>query len=419
LVTGGAVLAATAIAPMVRASSFHPGGTDTLRVGLVGCGGRGTGAASQALHADPNVELVALGDAFSDHLETALTSLKGEADIAARVKVAPDHKFVGFDAYKQVIDACDVVLFATSPHFRPMHVRYAAEKGKHMFVEKPVAVDGPGLRSMIESCRIAKSKKVALVSGLCYRYERKKQQVIQRIHDGAVGDIVALQCTYNTAGLWHRGRKPEWTDVEWQMRNWLYFTWLSGDHIVEQHIHSLDKIAWAMGDKYPVKVTSSGGRSQRTDPMYGNIYDHFNTVYEWESGVKCFSSCRQWNGASGDVSDHVFGTKGVAHIQSHAIEGANAWRWRKSSENEPDEDMYQNEHDALFASIRKGEPLHNGDYMCSSTLMAIAGRMAAYSGQTITFDQALNSQEDLAPKSYEWTSMPVAPIAVPGVTKFT
>jgi predicted dehydrogenase len=418
LVTGGALLAATAIAPMARASGFHPGGSDTLKVGLVGCGGRGTGAASQALHADPNVELIAMGDAFGDYLENSLGELKKQADIAARVKVDADHKFVGFDAYKKVIDSCDVVLFATSPHFRPMHVRYAAEKGKHMFVEKPVAVDGPGLRSILESSKLAKSKGASLVSGLCYRYERKKQQVIQRIHDGAIGDIIGAQTTYNTAQLWHRGRQPEWTDMEWQMRNWLYFTWLSGDHIAEQHIHSLDKIAWAMGDKYPVKATSSGGRAQRTDPKFGNVYDHFNTVYEWQNGVKCFSSCRQWDGASYDVSDHVFGTKGIAHIQSHAIDGANPWRWRKASESEPDEDMYQNEHDALFASIRKGEPIYNGDYMCSSTLMAIMGRMAAYTGQTITLEQALNSTEDLSPKSYEWTSIPVPPIAVPGVTKF-
>jgi len=271
--------------------------------------------------------------------------------------VNPDHRFAGFDAYKKVIDSCDVVLFATSPHFRPMHVRYAVEQGKHMFIEKPIATDAPGVRSVMESCRIAKQKKIAVVSVSAIATSARNSR-LSSAFTMARRDIVGLQCTYNTAGLWHRGRQPEWSDMEWQMRNWLYFTWLSGDHIVEQHIHSLDKIAWAMGNKYPVKVTSSGGRSQRTDPMYGNIYDHFNTVYEWDNGVKCFSSCRQWNGASGDVSDHVFGTKGVAHIQSHAIEGANAWRWRKASESEPDEDMYQNEHDALFASIRKGEPLY-------------------------------------------------------------
>ena len=210
--------------------------------------------------------------------------------------------------------------------------------------------------------------------------------------------------------------QPEWSDMEWQMRNWLYFTWLSGDHIVEQHIHSLDKIAWALGDTYPVRATSSGGRAQRTDPMYGNIYDHFNTVYEFEGGVKLFSSCRQWNGAAGDVSDHVWGTKGVAHIQSHTIDGENAWRHR--AEDGETDDMYQNEHDELFASIRSGTPIDNGDYMCKSTLMAILARMAAYTGQTITWEQALESQEDLSPVNYRWGPIDTPPIAVPGVTKF-
>lgn len=416
----GAALAAGAIAPYVSAAGYHSHGTDTLRVGLVGCGGRGTGAALNALRADPNVELIAMGDAFADHIETALGALQNSpevADIAPRVKVDAEHRFTGFDAYKRVIDACDVVLFATSPHFRPMQVAYAAQKGVHMFVEKPIATDAPGVRSVMESCRIAREKKLSVVSGLCYRYERKKIELVKRIRDGALGDVLALQCTYNTGGLWHRGRRPEWSDMEWQMRNWLYFTWLSGDHNVEQHIHSLDKIAWALGDKYPLKATASGGRAQRTDPMYGNVYDHFNTVYEYEGGVKLFSSCRQWNGAASDVSDHVYGTRGVAHLQSHVIDGENAWRWR-DAEDAPPDDMYQNEHDALFASIRKNEPRDDGDYMCKSTLMAILGRMAAYTGQSITWEQALNSQEDLSPASYAWTEIAPPAIAVPGVTAF-
>jgi predicted dehydrogenase len=297
-----------------------------------------------------------------------------------------------------------------------MQVEYAAQRGVHMFVEKPVAVDAPGVRRVMEACRVAREKKLAVVSGLCYRYEKKKIETVKRIHDGAIGEILSAQCTYNTGGLWHRGRQPEWSDMEWQMRNWLYFTWLSGDHIVEQHIHSLDKIAWVLGDKTPQRVTSSGGRAQRTDPKYGNVYDHFNTVFEYDGGVRMFSSCRQWNGASSDVSDHVWGTKGVAHLQSHAIEGANAWRHR-SREDEAD-DMYQNEHDALFASIRKGEPLDNSDYMCKSTMLAIMARMAAYTGQTLTWEQALNSAEDLSPSSYGWAEIPTPPIAVPGVTKF-
>ena len=416
--TGGVVIATGAVASALPAGTlgFHSNGTDVLRVGLVGCGGRGTGAAAQALSADPQVELVAMGDAFADHVETALKSLKANPEFGARVKVDDDHKFTGFDNYKRVIDAVDVVLFATSPHFRPMQVEYAAQSGKHMFVEKPIATDSPGVRRVMAACELARTKKLNVVSGLCYRYEKKKRETIRRVHDGAIGRILAAQTTYNTGGLWHRGRQPEWSDMEWQMRNWLYFTWLSGDHIVEQHIHSLDKVAWALGDKYPVRVTASGGRAQRTEEKWGNIYDHFNTVFEYEDGVKVFSSCRQWNGASSDVSDHVFGTQGIAHLQSHSIEGDKAWRYREV-EGEQD-DMYQNEHNELFAAIRKGAVIDNSDYMCKSTMMAIMARMAAYTGQTLTWEQAWNSQEDLSPASYDWTSIATPPVAIPGVTKF-
>jgi predicted dehydrogenase len=307
------------------------------------------------------------------------------------------------------------VLLATSPHFRPEHIDYAVDQGKHIFAEKPVATDAPGLRRVMDASRRAQLKGLALVSGLCYRYHFAKQETFKRLHDGAIGDIVALECTYNTGGLWHRGRDASWSEMEYQMRNWLYFTWLSGDHIAEQHIHSLDKLLWAMGDEPPVKATSSGGRAVRTEDKWGNIYDHFNTAYEWASGVKGFSSCRQWSGTSTNVSDFAYGTRGVAALQGHSIETSDGkWRYRS---DEPD-DMYQNEHDALFASIREGEPINNGDYMCKSTMMAILGRMAAYTGKTITWEEALNSQEDLRPGAYEWNDVATAPVARPGVTKF-
>jgi len=413
LKTGAAAAATAALTKVAGAAPLRPGGQEMLRVGLVGCGGRGTGAAVNALRADPNVKLVAMGDAFADHLENSLKNLQGNAEVGARVDVDEEHKFVGFDAYQKVIDSCDVILLATSPHFRPLHVAAAVEAGKHLFVEKPIATDAPGVRSVLESAQKAKAAGLSMVSGLCYRYERKKQETVQRVWDGAIGDIVALQTTYNTNGLWHRGNKDTWSEMEYQMRNWLYFAWLSGDHITEQHIHSLDKIAWVM-QGYPVKATASGGRSVRTDEKWGNIYDHFNTVYEWENGVRCFSSCRQWNGASTDVSDFVYGTKGTAALQRARITGEDKWRWRSE---EPD-DMYQNEHDALFASIRKGDALNNGEYMCNSTLMAIMARMSAYTGKTVTWEEALNSKEDLSPATYDWTSLEMRPIARPGETKF-
>ncbi len=410
--TGSATTLAAVAAPYAVAG-VHIAGTETLKVGLVGCGGRGTGAAKNALDADPNVELVAVGDAFADHLDNSLNSLRSQGSIADRVQVDDDHKFVGWDAYQHVIDASDVVLLATSPHFRPMHVRYAVEKGKHLFVEKPVATDAPGLRSVIESCRMARQKNLNVVSGLCYRYHKPKIETMKRLHDGAIGDIVSLECTYNTGGLWHRGRNPEWSEMEYQMRNWLYFTWLSGDHTAEQHIHSLDKIAWAMKDEYPTKCTASGGRIQRTDEKYGNVYDHFNTVFEWKSGIKAFSSCRQWNGAKANVSDFAFGTKGIAGLQAHRIKAEENWRYRGEGG-----DMYLDEHIALFKAIRANQPIDNSEYMCNSTLMAIMARMSAYTGQEITREQALNSEENLAPRAYEWGPVEMRPVSIPGITKF-
>lgn len=418
LLRGGAIAAAAAAsAPYSSAGKlFAPGGDEMLKVGLVGCGGRGRGAAYNALRADPNTKLVAVADAFPEPIQDALNSWRNNGDIAEQVDVKEDHQFVGFDAYKQVIESCDVVLLATSPHFRPLHVEAAVEAGKHLFVEKPVATDPAGLRRIWAACRKAREKKLSVVSGLCYRYEFGKQETVRRIQDGAVGDITAMQTTYNTGGLWHRSPKPgqaPWSEMEYQMRNWLYFSWLSGDHITEQHIHSLDKLAWVKGG-YPVKATSSGGRVQRTSEKWGNIYDHFNTVYEWEDGVRGFSSCRQWNGAASDVSDWVYGTRGTANIQRHRIESG-AWSWRHRGEG-PD-DMYQNEHDAFFASIRSGEPIDNSDYMCESTLMALMGQLAAYTGQVVTREQLLNSELDLSPKAYAWGDNPVHEVAIPGVTK--
>ncbi len=391
------------------------GASDTIRVGLVGCGGRGTGAVANALRADPGARLVAMGDVFQDYLDNSLNSLRNTADIAEKIEVDDANRFVGWDAYKHVMDSCDVVCLATSPHFRPLHVEYGVSKGVHLFVEKPVATDAPGLRRIWAACDSAKKQGTAVVSGLCYRYQFAKQETMRRVHEGEIGDLVAMQCTYNTGELWHRGRKTNWSDMEYQMRNWLYFHWLSGDHIAEQHIHSLDKCLWAIQDEPPQKVTSSGGRIKRTDDKFGDVYDHFNSVYEWENGVKLFSSCRQMSGTSHDVSDYIFGTKGKAAVQSHRISGENAWRWR----SEGPDDMYQNEHDALFRSIRDGKPINDGDFMCKSTLLAIMARMSAYSGQSITWKQALNSEQSLTPAAYEWGPAPEVGVAVPGITKFS
>lgn len=415
LKTGAAIVGGSLAFNLGLRSNVHAAGSDIIRVGLVGCGGRGTGAAAQALNADPQARLVAMGDTFQDRLEGSLQNLRKQT-VGEKVQVNDDQKFVGFDAYKQVIAACDVVLLASPPHFRPMHLKAAVEAGKHVFAEKPVAVDAPGVRSVIETCAKAKEKNLAVVSGLCWRYDHGMRATFEQIHKGTAGEVVAMQCSYNTGGLWNHPRKPEWTDMEWQVRNWLYFTWLSGDFNVEQHVHSLDKMAWAMQDEPPVECSATGGRQTRIAPEYGNIFDHMAVVYEYKNGVKAFARCRQQDGCANDVSDHVFGTKGRVDIFKHKIvslDGKLLWKFDGEKGN-----MYQTEHNDLFASIRSGNPINNGNYMAKSTLMGIMGRMAAYTGKTITWDQALSSKEDLKPPAYEWGPISTPPIAMPGLTPF-
>jgi predicted dehydrogenase len=276
-----------------------------------------------------------------------------------------------------------------------------------------VAVDAGGVRSVLETAEEAKKKGVNLVSGLCWRYDPPKRATVERIHNGAIGDVNAIHSTYLTGTLWHHGRKPDWSDMEYQVRNWLYFTWLSGDHITEQHIHSLDKAVWVMHDEPPASAIGVGGRQVRTDEMFGNIYDHFEIVYEYANGTKVFSSCRQMADCKDDVSDHVIGTKGSAQLMQNSILGPNKWTYSGPSPN-----MYQVEHNELFAAIRAGRRIDNSLYMARSTMMAIMGRMAAYTGQKISWEEAMASKEDLAPPKYEWGPLPVAPVAMPGKTKF-
>lgn len=409
-----ATLAAAALAGPV-----HAAGGDTLRIGLVGCGGRGTGAAAQALQADPNVKLVAMGDAFDDRLASSLKTLQSDKEIAAKIDVPQANRFVGFDAYKQVIDCgVDVVLLTSPPHFRPLHLKYAVEKNKHVFAEKPVAVDAPGVRSVLATCAEAKKKSLSVVSGLCLRYDQGFRDTVKRVWDGAVGDILVIQSNDLRGGIWVKPREQGWSDMTWQMRNWYYFTWLSGDFNVEQHVHMLDASAWLMRDSYPVRAIGLGGRQVRTGPEYGNIFDHHSVVYEYSNGTKVFSNCRQQVQCKGDICNYVFGTKGNGIVSERQLSltphgGGDKWQYKGEHKN-----MYQQEHDELFASIRAGKPINNGDYMCHSTLMAIMGRMATYTGQQVTWEQALNSKEDLSPPKYDWNiELAVPPVAMPGQAK--
>ncbi|MDB5295420.1 MAG: oxidoreductase domain protein [Phycisphaerales bacterium] len=359
LSTVAAVAAAASSWPL--ASAVYAAGSDQLKYGLIGCGGRGSGAAANAMRADSTNKLVAIADLWPEKIEASIKGLKEE--FGGQMELPAAKQFTGLDAYKGVLENADVVILATPPHFRPAHLKAAIDAGKHVFCEKPVGVDVPGVKKVMDICKVAAEKKLNVVSGLCYRYDVAKQETIKRIHDGAVGDIVALQGMYNTGGLWMNRRQPEWADMEWQLRNWLYFTWLSGDHIVEQHIHTLDKMLWVMKDVPPTRATSNGGRTVRTDPAYGHIYDHFDTIYEWDTDrgpVRAFCQTRQWVNAAVDVSDWVFGTKGTANLMAHAITGDNAWKRKGKAAN-----MYDVEHVELAKAIKSGKVINNGDYMCN------------------------------------------------------
>jgi predicted dehydrogenase len=392
---------------------------DELRVGLVGCGGRGTGAAAQALNADPHVIIYALGEVFEDRLDGSLKNLQGHP-ASDRVQVPAARRFVGFDAYQKVIDSgVDVVILATPPNFRPEHLRAAVAANKHIFCEKPMAVDAPGVRSVIETSAAAKRKNLALVCGFCWRYSYPDRAVYQQIHDGAIGDIRGMHVTYHTGPLRTHPRQPEWTDMEWQLRNWHHFTWISGDHIVEQAVHSVDKINWAMQGEMPVRCTALGGRGVRSGPESGNVYDHFAVIYEYENGARCFLTARQQPNCSNDNTDFIMGADGTCFVNgwgpTQIITGKNPWSYPADG---PKPNMYQVEHDELFASIRSREPINDGVWMTNSTMMAIMGRMAAYTGQTITWEQAINSTEDLTPARLEFGEVAVPPIARPGETQF-
>ncbi len=418
-----AMAAGAAVAPSVIGRMAHGAGSDQLRVGVIGCGGRGTGAAVQALRADKGAVLVAMGDVFADRLESSLKSIAEEMgeEASQRVQVPAERRFTGFDCYRNVIDSgVDVVLLTSYPHFRPAHLKAAVEAGKHVFAEKPLAVDAPGLRSVLASAEEAKRRNLAILVGFCWRYNDGMRGTSERINSGTIGRVQTVHTTYHTSTLSRRPRKPEWSDMEFQLRNWWHFTWLSGDHIVEQAVHSIDRLAWAMGDEPPARVTCLGGRAARSGPEHGNVYDHFAAVYEYADGRRGFHTTRQIDNCPHDNTDYLYGTTGSCVVNGWAptysvrgLDGAETWKYTGRT----DRDMYQTEHDELFASIRAGTPINDCERGARSTLMALMARMAAYTGQTVTWEQALNSQEDLSPASYEFGPAPEAVVAVPGRTK--
>lgn len=393
--------------------------TNALKVGLVGCGGRGSGAAAQALTADPGSELTAVADVDEAIVDRAATRLKGSERFGARVRI--DNAFFGLDAYDKVINSgVDVVLLATPPGFRPQHLTAAVNANKHVFCEKPCATDSPGVREVMAAQKLAQTKNLALVSGFCWRYNNMIQEAVQQVKNGAIGRLVAHYSTYYTNPV--KPMPPESTrpagmsDIEWQVRNWYNFTWLCGDSLVEQAVHNADKIMWIMDDQPPQSAVAVGGRAVPANG--GNIYDHFEVNYVYPNGYRVFLANRQSTGCFNGTLDYVMGTEGTLLLGSGQprIEAPGGQvKWQFSGE---EYDMYQREHDVLFASIRAGKPKNDDLNLATSTLLAIMGRHAAYTGQQVTWDQALSSEVSLVPKTLDWNAKHEVPgLAIPGRSK--
>ncbi|MEX6686723.1 Gfo/Idh/MocA family oxidoreductase [Danxiaibacter flavus] len=419
LIAGGLMAA-----PFLTRANYFSGSSDVIKIALIGCGGRGTGAASQALLTKQNIKLVAMADAFRDRLDGAYKELttNGEID-ASRIDVPEDRKFVGFDAYQKAIALADVVILATPPGFRPIHFEEAVKQNKHIFMEKPVATDPAGVQRVLAAAQTAKQKKLNVVVGLQRHFQNSYRELIKR--KDLIGEMTSAQAWWNNDGVWVRPRKPGQTEMEYQMRNWYYFVWLCGDHITEQHIHNLDVINWFKGS-YPIKAQGMGGRQVRTGKEYGEIFDHHYVEFHYADGFILNSQCRHIPGTMSKVDELFVGTKGkiqtgAANIVDH--KGKVLYQYDRKAENNP----YQTEHDELFEAIAKGEyKFDQAENGAKSSMTSILGRMATYSGQIIEWDKAINSGLDLHPKTYTWDTVPpVTPdaegyyaVAKPGVTKY-
>jgi myo-inositol 2-dehydrogenase/D-chiro-inositol 1-dehydrogenase len=408
---------AAAAAVMAFPYGVRVDGSDTIRVGVVGCGGRGTGAARDCMRGAERVEIVAMGDLLPERLAQSraaiLKAVEGNPALAAKFKVTDDTSFTGFDAYEKVLAAgIDLVILATPPGFRPAQLAAAVAAGKHIFTEKPVAVDAAGIRSVLATAEEARRKNLGIVAGTQRRHQAEYLDAIRRIHDGAIGRVVGGQVFWNQGGLWSHEKRSEWTDAEWQIRNWLYFTWLSGDHIVEQHVHNIDVANWVLR-AHPIRATGVGGRQFRTQPRYGHIYDHFAVDFEYPGDVHVMSMCRQIEGTRGKVGEHFIGTSGTSDASTF-IQGPRSWK-----HNAPEKPIspYVQEHTDLVASLRAGKPLNELTQVAESTLTAIMGREAAYTGQEITWDAMLEAKQNLMPPAIAFGPLDTPAVPMPGRTK--
>ncbi|HXP63582.1 MAG TPA: Gfo/Idh/MocA family oxidoreductase [Dongiaceae bacterium] len=385
--------------------SAHAGGSDILKVGMIGCGGRCTGAAQEALAADKGARLVAMCDIFRDRIEAKRAEIK--AARGDQVVVDDDHCFTGFDGFKHVIEASDLVLIANAAKFHPYHAMSAIQAGRHVFVEKPHGIDPRGLKLMQQACDLAREKKLSIVSGLQSRFHEGYAETVQRIHDGAIGDVVSLEENFLRAPYVVTERKPSMTEVQWQCSTQYHFYWLSGDDVPQSLVHNLDRSSWVLGNTVPLKCHGLGGRSSMVEPIYGNVFDHHSVVYEWPNGVRVYAFTRTTNGCYDEGSSLVFGTKGKASVMSCWIKGETTWRWRGSC------NPYQIEHDKLSAAIRSGNPINCGAYMARSTLIGVMGQISCYTGKEVTWDQ-INQSDFYYPPKPEDCRDDMEPPAKPG-----
>ena len=397
-----------------------------LKLALIGCGGRGSGAAVQALTADDKVELYAMADAFRDRIDSSLNGIKEHFDGSKNIDVKEKNMFTGFDAYKKAIDLCDVVILTTPPGFRPLHFEYAINNDKHVFMEKPLATDAPGIRKVLEVAKIAKDKKLNVVVGLQRHYQDKYITLYNKVVNGDIGKIVSGQVYWNDGGVWVQKRKPSQSELEYQMRNWYYFTWLCGDHILEQHIHNIDVANWFIGD-YPISAQGMGGREVRNGIDHGQIFDHHFVEFTYANGAVISSQCRHQTGTASRVDEVFQGSNGsVVTGKGEMTDLSGNIKYKYPNKWNEDPNPYQVEHDKLFQSIRNNEVINDVEYGAKSTMTAIMGRMATYTGKKITWDQAINSKEMLVPNNLTWNSTPPTLqddngkylVAIPGKTKF-
>lgn len=421
LKTSAGAAAALAIGGLDVRRHAHAEGSGIIRVGMIGCGGRCTGAAVDAMDADPGVRLVAMCDVFMDRVQEKRRYLKQQKP--SQVAVDDDHCFDDFDGYKHVVESCDVVLIANAAKFHPLHMKTAIEAGKHVFVEKPHAIDPAGIKVVRAACELARQKNLCVVSGLQSRYHPGYQETVKRIHDGAIGDIVAIEENFLREAYGLYARKPGMNEVEYQASNQYHFTWLCGDDVPQSLVHNLDRSTWVMREQTPVKGHGLGGRGSMFDPIYGNVFDHHSVIYEYANGVKAYAFCRTQVNCYNEVSSILLGSKGRCNILAMQIQGETNWQYTSKGDDNP----YKIEHRELFKAIRSGKTINNGDYMARSTLVTIMGQISCYTGKEVTWDEISKSDFYYPPKPEDChrdMEPPVKPgpdgiypVYIPGKTK--